>query len=116
VQDQAAAGVFGIGVRIVIHETGMNPRVTALACIVQLRRMEGGTGIRLGEDVVARMAVGATGDPLWVTEMEHLPVIGFIVAAHGLCREFVPFRHFGIGMAGTAAPGIGLPGHGDIPG
>jgi len=71
--------------------------------------MKGGTGIFPGKDVVARMAVCASGYLLRLTDVVNLPVIAFIVGRRRMRGEFIAFGQGFIGMAGLAFFRVGCP-------
>ena len=106
--------VCGIGMGVERNKTFVDAFMARLAGPIKIVRMEGRSGIGFGQIIVAAVTVGASGNPLGVTDIQHFPVVGLVKVRDRSGGETVPFGHFRIGMAGPATPRIGLTGRRNI--
>jgi hypothetical protein len=115
IKDGRTLAIKGIGMGLKRDEAFMESLVARLAGVLHVIRVHGRPEVVLGQGIVPDVTIGAPGHPLGEPDVKNLAVIGIVVTGDGFRRETIPFRHFHVSMAGTAATGIILPGGGFVP-
>ncbi len=95
-----------IGMRLVFHESRMEPMMTAPAVLDEIAGMDAGTGVRFRQDVMGPVTVGAPGHQGGLSDTADLAMVGLFIKLDGVFGNAVSPHHGFVGVAMVALLGI----------